>query len=201
MSRRGMAGLDTKYQFSGGLSFGDLLGDPERLTVKEFKKRANALLGYDKLVEEEGDDEKEMIFYTVQRTSHTIREGKHKGERRYHNIRHYDDSILEPYEDVYHELRNTIGKLDINEMDDTGCERLAAAVLEEVFKDYKYAYAKSKSQVKETKKAAEIEMEWAVWRMEHGIGSTLQYLPPTEDILNGLEAQVDKEKNPWRYCE
>ena len=193
MARRGNELAVGKYDMNG-VCFTDLLGDPQSLTISEFKRRVNNLLGYKKYEKEEGDDDKELIFYTVERVSRVVRK---TGKRRWENIRHYDDSVLDPYVDAYKEISRTIGKLDINEMDDRGCENLAAAVLEEVFKDYKYAYEKSKSQVKETRKAAEAEMEWAVYRMEHGIGSTLSCLPPTEDICEGLRSQVDNKRRSW----
>ena len=195
MARQGFHKNGSKYT-KGALCWNDLLGDPISLSVAEFKRRNNNLLGYEKLTIEEGDDEKEMVFYTVTRESHVVRGSKGE-ERHWHNLRHYDDSVFDPYADVYDELKNTIGKLDIDQMDDAGCERLAAAVLESVFMDYKYAYKKSKSNVKEIKKAGLAEMEYAVWRMENGIGSHLPYLPLVEEITAGLEAQVDAD--PRRY--
>ena len=194
MGRRGMQTVKSKYDFDN-LSMSDMVGDPRTLSRAELKRRLNNLLGYEKL-EINNEDENDIItFYTIERQSHTIRFGEHKGERRFTQIRHYDDSVFDPYEDVYHELKKTLGKLDINEMDDSGCERLAAAVLEEVYKYYKYAYLKSKSNCKQTREAGEAEMDLAVYNMTKGIGSTLAYLPPIEDVCKGLQAQVDKHPN------
>ena len=194
MGRRGMQTVKSKYDFDN-LSMSDMVGDPRTLSRAELKRRLNNLLGYEKL-EINNEDENDIItFYTIERQSHTIRFGEHKGERRFTQIRHYDDSVFDPYEDVYHELKKTLGKLDINEMDDSGCERLAAAVLEEVYKYYKYAYLKSKSNCKQTREAGEAEMDLAVYNMTKGIGSTLAYLPPIEDVCKGLQAQVDKYPN------
>ena len=194
MGRRGIQTVKSKYDFDN-LSMSDMVGDPRTLSRAELKRRLNNLLGYEKL-EINNEDENDIItFYTIERQSHTIRFGEHKGERRFTQIRHYDDSVFDPYEDVYHELKKTLGKLDINEMDDSGCERLAAAVLEEVYKYYKYAYLKSKSNCKQTREAGEAEMDLAVYNMTKGIGSTLAYLPPIEDVCKGLQAQVDKYPN------
>ena len=194
MGRRGIQTVKSKYDFDN-LSMSDMVGDPRTLSRAELKRRLNNLLGYEKLEINEEDENDIITFYTIERQSHTIRFGEHKGERRYTQIRHYDDSVFDPYEDVYHELKKTLGKLDINEMDDSGCERLAAAVLEEVFKDYKYAYLKSKSYCKQTREAGEAEMDLAVYKMTKGIGSTLEYLPPIDDVCKGLQAQVDKHPN------
>ena len=144
MGRRGIQTVKSKYDFDN-LSMSDMVGDPRTLSRAELKRRLNNLLGYEKLEINEEDENDIITFYTIERQWHTIRFGEHKGERRFTSIRHYDDSVFDPYEDVYRELKKTLGKLDINEMDDSGCERLAAAVLDEVFKDYKYAYLKSKS--------------------------------------------------------
>lgn len=194
MGRRGIQTVKSKYDFDN-LSMSDMVGDPRILSRAELKRRLNNLLGYEKLEINEEDENDIITFYTIERQWHTIRFGKHKGERKFTSIRHYDDSVFDPYEDVYHELKKTLGKLDINEMDDSGCERLAAAVLEEVFKDYKYAYLKSKSSCKQTREAGEAEMDLAVYKMTKGIGSTLAYLPPIEDVCKGLQAQVDKYPN------
>jgi hypothetical protein len=194
MARRGIESVKSKYDFDN-LSMSDMVGDPRTLSRAELKRRLNNLLGYEKLEINEEDENDIITFYTIERQSHTIRFGEHKGERRFTQIRHYDDSVFDPYEDVYHELKKTLGKLDINEMDDSGCERLAAAVLEEVFKDYKYAYLKSKSNCKQTREAGEAEMDLAVYKMTKGIGSTLAYLPPIDDVCKGLQAQVDKYPN------
>lgn len=135
MGRRGIQTVKSRYDFDN-LSMSDMVGDPRTLSRAELKRRLNNLLGYNKLEINEEDENDIITFYTIERRSHTVRFGEHKGERRYTQIRHYDDSVFDPYEDVYLELKKTLGKLDINEMDDAGCERLAAAVLEEVFKDY-----------------------------------------------------------------
>lgn len=187
MARREIETVKSKYDFDN-LSMSDMVGDPRTLSRAELKRRLNNLLGYEKLEINEEDENDIITFYTIERQSH-------KGERRYTQIRHYDDSVFDPYEDVYRELKKTIGKLDINEMDDSGCERLAAAVLEKVFEDYKYAYLKSKSNCKQTREAGEAEMDLAVYKMTKGIGSTLAYLPPIEDVCKGLQAQVDKHPN------
>ena len=194
MGRRGIQTVKSKYDFDN-LSMSDMVGDPRTLSRAELKRRLNNLLGYEKLEINEEDENDIITFYTIERQWHTIRFGEHKGERRFTSIRHYDDSVFDPYEDVYRELKKTLGKLDINEMDDSGCERLAAAVLEEVFKDYKYAYLKSKSHCKQTREAGEAEMDLAVYKMTKGIGSTLAYLPPIDDVCKGLQAQVDKHPN------
>jgi len=194
MARRGIQTVKSKYDFDN-LSMSDMVGDPRTLSRAELKRRLNNLLCYEKLEINEEDENDIITFYTIERQPHTVRFGEHKGERRYTQIRHYDDSVFDPYEDVYHELKKTLGKLDINEMDDSGCECLAAAVLEEVFNDYKYAYLKSKSNCKQTREAGEAEMDLAVYKMTKGIGSTLAYLPPVEDVCKGLQAQVDKHPN------
>ena len=38
-------------------------------------------------------------------------------------------------------------------------------------------------------------MDLAVYKMTKGIGSTLAYLPPIDDVCKGLQAQVDKHPN------
>lgn len=195
MARRGVKTIETKYSFDN-LSFADLLGDPRVISRAELKKRMNNLLGYKKFEIEDGDEEDMLTFYTIERF--TCRSRKTHEERVFKNVRHYDDSVLDPYVDVYNELKQSLGKLDINEMDDTGCERLAAAVMEAVFEDYKHGYYKSKSKDPVRKKVGETEMDYAVWRMEHGIGSNLPFLPDVVDIRAGLEAQVDKH---WRFQE
>lgn len=197
MARRGMQTVKSKYDFDN-LSMSDMVGDPRILSRAELKRRLNNLLGYNKLEINKEDENDIITFYTVERKWYTVRIGKHKGERRFTSTRHYDDTIFDPYEDVYIELKKTLGKLDINEMDDSGCERLAAAVMEAVFEDYKHGYYKSKSKDPVRKKVGETEMDYAVWRMEHGIGSNLPFLPDVVDIRAGLEAQVDKH---WRFQE
>ena len=52
------------------LTFNDLLGDPQQLSMAEFKSRLNNLLGYEKLHIEDGDKDNTIVLYTVERESH-----------------------------------------------------------------------------------------------------------------------------------
>lgn len=176
------------------LTFNDLLGDPQQLSMAEFKSRLNNLLGYEKLHIEDGDEDNNIVLFTVERESHIAISGKSKGKRVFKNIRHYNKDALTPYMDIYDEIKSKLGKLDINEMDDSGCERLAARVLEEVFLDYKIGYAESLSTMPGERKKGELQMASARERIEHGLGSSLSYLPSVDEICAGLEAQVRKAR-------
>ncbi len=176
------------------LTFNDLLGDPKELSMAEFKSRLNNLLGYEKLPIEDSDEDNTIVLFTVERESHIAISGKSKGKRVFKNIRHYNDEALTPYMDIYNEIKSRLGKLDINEMDDSGCERLAARVLEEVFLDYTTGYAWSLSNMPGERKKGEIQMASARKRIESGLGSSLSYLPSVDEICAGLEAQVRKAR-------
>lgn len=179
------------------LTFNDLLGDPSELTMAEFKTRLNNLLGYEKLHIEDGDEDNIIVLYTVERESHIAISGKSKGKRVFKNIRHYNKEVLTPYMDIYDEIKSKLGKLDINEMDDSGCERLVAKVLEETFLDYKMGYAESLSTMPGESKKGELQMAFARERIKSGLGSSLPYLPTVDEICAGLEAQVRKAR---RLC-
>ena len=176
------------------LTFNDLLGDPQQLSMAEFKSRLNNLLGYEKFTIEDGDEDNKIVLYTVERESHIAISRKSKGKRVFKNIRHYDKEALTPYMDIYDEIKSKLGKLDINKMDDSGCERLAARVLEEVFLDYKMGYAGSLSTMPGERKKGELQMASAREKIENGLGSSLLCSLSVDEICAGLEAQVRKAR-------
>lgn len=181
----------TKYMI-GELPFQTIIGDPKELTVAEFKSRVNNLLGYNRLEIHAEDSYETMIFYFVEYIERVVVHGKNIGAVRKIGKRTYYDNVLDPYADVIEEIRGKIGKISMDELDDDGCERLAAKVLEEVFTDYKIGYSKSLSLLPGESKRGEFEMSLAKDCIEHGIGSSIPYLPTIDEICKGLEDQVNR---------